>query len=345
MLIAALRCVSSDVADLDIDGQLDQAHDPVAIERRSTLFLALSAIVAVAFGGAIGPEAGLLAVIAELSCLVAIRLGRTRAQQRALGDAGAAAALAGLYGSPPGAVAYGDDDLSPPKILTLLAAVAGFGGFLLVASLIFAEGLHGLALPEHTPAGNGVDLVAALLPALCGAAVGLGYAWVRPTVAAVLAKAPGPTARIMIGTVVFAALATAVPLARFSGHDDIGTLVEFAGSGDWLTLLGLALVKVVALALCLAAGWKGGEFFPLIFIGGAVGAALATLLPGLDLTVAMVAAMSAALTVAMRKPIAVLLLLTLMTGVSSLAAVFVGVAIGHLVSARLPTTATAHGGH
>ena len=112
-----------------LDAQLAQAADPTHLRRRRTAALAAAAIVAVACGGAIGPEAGLIAVVAELSAIVSHAIARNHAEERLIGQAGSAAALAGLYGSPPGAAAYDDDALTPPKALPFLAGVAGFVAF------------------------------------------------------------------------------------------------------------------------------------------------------------------------------------------------------------------------
>ena len=139
VLIALIRRWSDDI---DLNAQLAQACDPLQLKRRNTFFLALSAIVAVGFGGAVGPEAGLVAVVTEASAIVPMRIARSRAEARLIGDTGAVAALSGLYGAPPGAAAYAAADAAPPTdpddaptplALKFLAAVAGLGGFLLVA--------------------------------------------------------------------------------------------------------------------------------------------------------------------------------------------------------------------
>jgi len=85
VLIALIRNVTEDA---DLNAQLAQAHDVLHLKKRSTLFLALSAIVAVGFGGAVGPEAGLVAVVSEASAVVALLIARSRAEARLIGDTG-----------------------------------------------------------------------------------------------------------------------------------------------------------------------------------------------------------------------------------------------------------------
>lgn len=59
--------------------------------------------MAVGFGGTVGPEAGILAVVAELSVLVTAMLARLNQPGDLVGEIGAVDALGGLYSSPPGA--------------------------------------------------------------------------------------------------------------------------------------------------------------------------------------------------------------------------------------------------
>lgn len=132
LLIAALR---RRAGRSDLEQQVREGADPTTLHRRRTAYLGASAAIAVGFGGAIGPEAGLIAVVSELSALVSRRVARDHTEAMAIGEAGTAAALGGLYGSPPGAAAYDDSLLTPPKAVNLLAAIAGLGGFLLVRSV------------------------------------------------------------------------------------------------------------------------------------------------------------------------------------------------------------------
>ncbi|MDO5068356.1 MAG: hypothetical protein Q4D96_13850 [Propionibacteriaceae bacterium] len=59
-------------------------------------------------------------------------------------------ALAGLYGSPPGGAAYGDDTLSPSKWTGIAAGIRGFLAFLAVMKLAGVKA-HGMHLPELPP--------------------------------------------------------------------------------------------------------------------------------------------------------------------------------------------------
>lgn len=324
-----------------IDAQLAESADPRALRWRRTGVLAVAAIVAVGFGGAIGPEAGLLAVVAELSALVSHAIARNVAEERLIGRSGSAAALAGLYGSPPGAAAYDDDTLSPPKALPFLAAVAGFGAFLATVRSLGHGGVD-LGLPDYR-FESALDLLRAVVPALVAGAIAYAFVHVRPQLARLLGRVGKPRAQTLVGSLAFAALATAWPLVRFSGHEEFGEVVDYAAESAWLTLLLLAVAKLLATALCVSSGWLGGEFFPLMFAGAAAGAATIPVVPGLATTAAVAAGVGAATAIGLRKPLAALLIGALMLSGVGLAPLLVGAAVGVALLRAFPPGSPEHG--
>ena len=105
----------------------------------------------------------------------------------------------------------------------------------------------------------------------------------------------------------------------------------------WPALLGLGLLKALALALCLSSGWRGGEIFPLLFAGAVLSLVAVAFLPSTPVTVALIAGMTAAATAGMGKPIAVLLIMLLLTGASAPGALFIGILAGYGVMRLLPS--------
>lgn len=339
-IIALLRRYT---IDIDLDGQIADAADPVGVRRVKTGVLAASAIVAVGFGGAVGPEAGLLAVVAEAAAIVGIRIARTHAEQVVIGRAGSAAALAGLYGSPPGAAAYDDDALDPPKLVYIVSAVAGLLGFVITTGLVGREGRISLGLPAYEAPGDGTDLLLSVAPAVLGALFATGYLVLKPVVRrAVESVGSTPVVHTLVGTAAFAALAGVWPQVRFSGHHDFPELVAQIQSGSWLALAGFAVAKLLATALCLASGWRGGEIFPLMIAGGAAGALALVALPWLDTTPAVVAGLSAAATVGLRKPLAAFLICVFFVGPGAFGPLLVGAAVGMVLSRFAPEDVARH---
>lgn len=333
VLIALIRPHTEEVS---LDTQLAQAQDPIHLKKRRTLFLALSAILAVGFGGAVGPEAGLIAVVGELSAIIALKLAHSRAEERLIGETGAVAALSGLYAAPPGAALLdSDDEAAPPAQGTPLAlkvagGVAGLGGFLLVAHWLTLGGSGALPLPDMSGVKNGSEMLWAILPAVLGAVVGAVFIRLTPLLSHTLARVGNPVVQTLVGSAIFAVLTALFPLLRFSGHHELMHALEHGVHGEAAQLLALGLLKAVALSLCLASGWRGGAIFPLIFAGAAVGAACSVLWPAIPLTAAVVAGLSAASMIGLGKPVAVFILLAFLTSLQAPAALCVGVLVGYI---------------
>ena len=140
-------------------------------------------------------------------------------------------------------------------------ATVGFGDLAPKTTLgkLFTVGYVVCGLPPHTTPGDGSDLLWAIVPALLGAAVVMLARWSQPRLAHALARLGNPLVQTLAGTALFALLAAAVPLVRFSGHHELVHALEHGVTAGAAALLGLALLKALAMALCLASGWRGGE--------------------------------------------------------------------------------------
>ena len=298
---------------------IDQAAHPAPARARKTAVLAASAI-----GASIGPEAGLVAVVAELSLLVGSAIAKTQEEARLLAQAGTAAALASAYGSPPAAASFDDDSLTPSKFPAFLAAVSGFLAFMCTLHLLGAE-RHLMEVPI-APRGDVSTWWQAIIPALLGALVALVFGHFHHALDALAGRFAHPWVRVLAGSALLAGLLAAVPLLRFSGHAEMPQLLTLVDSGAWLALAGLALLKALATALSLSAGWPGGEFFPLAFAGASAGLLTLALLPGTDPGTALAAGMVASTTIAVKKPLAIVLIMVFMLP---------GTALGPLLVAAL----------
>ncbi len=295
---------------------------------RRILVTALAAIVAIAFGGAVGPEAGLLAVVAQCSILVTRVIARNEARAREISRAGVAGALSGFYGSPPAAAAIDDGELSAGKLTSFIAGLSGFFVFFAMSRTVFdGSGLSDIPLPTSTE-GNDWLLV---VPALIGCGFGLAFKALHHAGEVAAARIGSPWLVTAIGTALFAALAAAIPLVRFSGHHELNELPELFADGDAALLWLVAAAKIIAVVLCLSSGWRGGEAFPLIYVGGLVGAATALALPGLDPAAAIVAAMGATLSVGWKRPLVALLILILILDTGFALPLLIGVGLGAVV--------------
>ena len=206
-----------------------------------------------------------------------------------------------------------------------------------MAHWLIPNGQLQLSLPAYIAPRDGSDLLWAIIPALLGACAGIVLRLSRPYITRALNQLGGVKVQTLVGSAVFALLATFVPLVRFSGHHELVHLLEHGVEAGWPALLGLGLLKALALALCLSSGWRGGEIFPLLFAGAVLSLVAVACWPSTPVTVALIAGMTAAATAGMGKPIAVLLIMLLLTGASAPGALFIGILAGYGVMRLLPS--------
>ncbi|MDO5083476.1 MAG: chloride channel protein [Arachnia propionica] len=209
------------------------------------------------------------------------------------------------------------------RLLTLSVGYGAVAGAVAAVTFLLMKGLEHL-LWSHTDARWYVFLIVLLGGVVLASLVALAHAHFKPVLQTLLDKLGPGWRQTLVGSLLLAAF----PLLRFSGHSDLHVIIEQTEHGAWWFLVAIAAGKVLATALSLASGWRGGEFFPLAFTGAAVGMACMAFVPGLDAGTAMVAGMAAATTVTLGKPLAVMLIVLLMVPAGALAPVAVAVLAG-----------------
>jgi H+/Cl- antiporter ClcA len=230
---------------------------PVPPRRYPSLVGAIA--VGMVCGIALGPESALLTTAGFLGAAAAARFAVP--EKRAVSIA-ALCALAALFVGPlvSGGVSItvGDDTFAPVHLLLAMAA-----GMLVAAALSAVRFLAGLLQRLQPP-----DAPSLWLLVVGGAAIGvMGIAY-----------------RGISGET--------VALALTSGEQMISQLVAL-GSLEAIALAVLA--KAAVYTVSLGAGFRGGAYFPAVFIGAGVGAALA-LLVGLSVEAGAAAGLVAAVT-------------------------------------------------
>jgi H+/Cl- antiporter ClcA len=314
----------------------------------------LAGLATLGFGLVLGPEAPLIALGLGLPPLLVRLLRLPEEEGRLLVLAGAFAAIAALFGGPIVAA------LMLLELLAKSGAVparslgsALLPGFIAAATgaLIFTgvndwTGLHqqNLALPDLAAYDTVrlADLGWCVVLAVAVAAV----VFVAQRLAYAIAnRAPArPFAWIVVAGLLVGALAVAfrevadrpVDLVLFSGQSSMAELVA-EGSGGVLLLV--VLVKGLAYALSLGAGFRGGPVFPAIAIGTALAVAAADILPGFESTAAIATGIAAATAYVLQAPFTGALLASLLLGSSATDAAPIAVVaavIGALVALAVP---------
>ena len=254
--------------------------------------LAAAAVVGLAGGVSLGPENPVIAInTAVLTALLA------RAFPRVPGKLVAGLAVAGtvgaLFGTPVAAALIftglaGSIAVRGALFDKLFLPLAAAGAGAAMMNL-----LSGTLLNFTVPQGgarSGWDVLTAMVVAAAAAGFGLlgvfafrwAHRWAHRLRSPILYTTLGGALLGLLGVL-------GGPLTLFKGAEESKELL--AGGGEpFGVLLLLAVVKLAALVVGAATGFRGGRIFPAVFVGVAFGLAAAALVPAVPASVAVSAA-------------------------------------------------------
>ena len=318
--------------------------------------IVVAAILSLALGAVVGPEAPLVAIGAGI-VVVALRRTKVSGQPQAvtlLAVAGSAAAISTIFGNPVVAA-------------VLMLEVVGFAGSQVLLVLLPAVMAAGVGSLVFTGLGSWTGLEAPSLTVPGLSAVSLDAAdllWSVPlaVVVALVAQAARRTGlnvaraaerrTVLVTTVVGLivgvsaaaySLLTGHPISDvlFSGETGLDQLVSSPASWTTGALLALVVFKAIAYAVSIGA-FRGGPTFPALFLGAALGI-LAGGLPGFSVTAGMAVGMAAATSAVLRLPITSIVLVTLLLGTqafSQIPIVMIASVVGLVTAVSLDGKAT-----
>ena len=293
-------------------GMLEGAPSPLA----DVPVIIAVATLSLAGGASLGPEAPLLTVMMAAGPLVA------RWVSQADGPSVIAGGIGSLLGSFLGApLAAGVFTLeAAPKTgaalhaLTIPSMVGGTVGLWVFKALTggaFAE----YNLPDY-PGFSWSHVWMAIAIGAVGGLVGRALVVIHQAghrATAGLRTRPLTLALIGAGVMALVAL-TAGEETLFTGEHELSEVVnEAAELGGW-SLVALAVGKTVALLAASLTGFRGGLVFPLMFVGGVGGLALAQVAPGIPPGLAVGCGMAATGVAMFRLPIFIVLFVAVFTG-------------------------------
>ena len=314
--------------------------------------ITLAALVTLAFGAVLGPEAPLIALGSGLAA-AAVRLARRDVPAPTAAVAGAAgsfATVSALLGSPllgafllMEASGLGGAALSTVLLPGLLASGIGALFFIGLSSWT-GLGTYSLVL-HHVPPAAPLDAAQFGWALVIGLAAGLvGAGVIRGSRAL---KARVERRRVTV-TVITGLLVAALAVAYAEGSSKPASDVLYSGQSALDPLLSNSagysagaltlLIACKSLAYCLSlSSFRGGPVFPSMFIGAAGGIAMSHL-PGLPLTAGFAMGIGAMCVAMLRLPLTAVLLATLLLGTPGLTVmpvVIVAVTVSFVVSLRL----------
>lgn len=332
LLVHFLGDFSGIFADLMVEfgktGRFNYRHAPAMV---------LMALVSLVSGGSLGPEAPMADACGSIGTWLAERLKLDERSSRSLGFSGLSGMLASFITSPFGGALLGLESAggagSVPWTLfpSLIASAVATTAFVLMSGTYFG---HLFVFPEYSPRVH--DLLLAVPLGLLGAAAGaifiVSLKWLQQGLRFMKDHL---VIRGLVGGLGMGLAGALLPLTLFSGEDQTLTLIDQAAEIGVLTLIALALVKLLATSLLLSTGWKGGYIFPTMFAGVALGMAAHLIFPNIPVAVAVGATLAGAMVATMKAPIFSAFFAAIMVERQVTPVIAVAVIVGLLATARL----------
>ncbi len=320
----------------DVELLVDNIHvDGGPDDVRSLRSLIPISLLCVGAGGPLGPEAPLVTTTGTLASWLGLRRGLTREDLRIVSITGMAAGFTVLFAAPLGSALFALEILHRRGLeyyeALLPAAVGSLCGFAISTGVSRA----GLEPMWHLPAPTRLhpaDLGYAVLAGVAGALVAVAFTsltiGLRRLAAFVPTDLRTPTGALLLG-----GLAFATPYALTNGEMQIDHLTTAKVAVG--TLLLAAVGKLVASAVAMATGWRGGFIIPLFFVGFCVGRAMDGHLPGGNSWVLVAGLMVAANVGVTKTPIGSTLVVTEMAGMALLPTTLIAALVSLVLSSQV----------
>ncbi|MCD0204861.1 ion channel protein [Klebsiella aerogenes] len=243
---------------------------PIATNALPGLLAAL--ILGLAGGVSLGPEHPIMVVNIALAVALGSRLF-PRVSSLDWTILAASGTIGALFGTPVAAALIFSQTLNSSSdvplwdrlFAPLLAAAAGA-----LTTGIFFHPNFTLPIP-HYPHLRIVDIISGAIVTLIAIAVGMVAVWCLPRLHALIHRLKNPVLMLGIGGFLLGILGViGGHITLFKGLDEMQQLAssQTLGAGDFLLI---AVVKLAALVLAAACGFRGGRIFPAVFVGVSLG--------------------------------------------------------------------------
>ncbi len=306
------------------------------IPMQGSLLLVLYTMVSDGFGASIGMEAG----YTQISSAFASRLGKLfhvrRSDLRTLVGCGAAGAIAAAFDAPLTGAFYAFELIIATYTIATLAPV--------VVASIAAVGTMRLLYPQpsfqvgFSGTLSASDYVLVFVMAILSALVAIAMMRTVTVVEVLFGKSRLPVwLRLTIGGLCVGALALITPTVLSSGHSALH--VGFGADYTASVLFTFICLKVLASAVSIGSGFRGGLFFASLFLGAMLGKLVALgwmLVFGLQIPALVVAivGMCAMATAVLGAPLTMALLALETTGSLALTIAVVAAAVVSSIAVR-----------
>lgn len=251
--------------------------------------IAIVIVLGLAGGVSLGPESPIISINTAIAVALLARLAPKISSEFPIMMT-AAGTIGAMFGTP----------VAAALVFTGLVAAATKGGHLwdrmflpltaAGASAVTMVLLGGGTMVVHVPSYGSphpLDLLTGSAVAVGAGAIAIAAIVIFPHAHRLFHRLGRPVLYITVGGVVLGILgAIGGPITLFKGLHQMQHLVEDRAHFGGGALLAIALLKLLALVVAAAAGFRGGRVFPAVFVGVALGLLGHLLLPGLPVGLA-----------------------------------------------------------
>ncbi len=311
-------------------GKLDPKNNPSMI---------LSSLLCVASGGSLGPEAPLVQVTGSTGSWLG-KIFRLKGEElRSLSIAGMASGFTALFGAPLGGSLFALEILHHKHAVeyykAIIPALVASSFSYVVFALIIHLGLGPIWNLSQYEYSGVFDFGFAIVIAIAATVIAWGFIYCTKFFKVLFEKKPLPIyVKTLIGGILLGTIAYFFPLTRYFGHHEINDLLS---SDFTLTMLILLLIfKIIAIAVTVTSGWRGGFIIPLFFTGATLGLIIHHYFPDVNLTLTIISCMAAINSCVTRTPMSTTILLATLTGFSYFVPILFASLTGYLLAPRIP---------
>lgn len=311
-------------------GKLDPKNNPSMI---------VSSLLCIASGGSLGPEAPLVQVTGSTGTWMG-KIFRLKGEElRSMSIAGMASGFTALFGAPLGGSLFSLEILHHKHAVEYYKAIIPALVSSCFSYIIFAMIIHlGIGPIWNLPSyemGTKVDFLYAVLFAVIAAVLGWLFIYCTKFCKNIFKKLKAPIyIKTLIGGIILGCIAYFLPLTRYFGHHEINELLS--GEFSFSFLIILLIFKIIAIAITVTSGWRGGFIIPLFFLGTTLGLIIHQFLPSISISLTIISCMAAINSCVTRTPMSTTILLSTLTGFTYFIPILFACLTGYFLAPRSP---------
>ncbi len=311
-------------------GKLDPKNNPSMI---------LSSLICIAAGGSLGPEAPLVQVTGSTGTWMG-KLFRLKGEElRSLSIAGMASGFTALFGAPLGGSLFALEILHHKHAVQYYRAiipafVASCFSYIVFAIIVQMGFGPTWELPSYELVDK-FDFAYAVLFGIIATVVGWAFIFCTKFFKNGFEKLKVPIyIKTCIGGILLGIIAFYLPLTRYFDHFELNELLTRDSTLKFL--IALLIFKIVAIAVTVTSGWRGGFIIPLFFVGATLGLIIHHFIPGVNLSLTIVSCMAAVNACVTRTPMSTTILLATLTGFAYFIPILFASLTGYFLAPRIP---------